>query len=153
MGCYTSKESLDTIKVFSFDGMVTTAYIIDIYDGDTFTACFQYKKQWIKIKCRSARYDSPEMKPLKTDLNRDRIKDLAIQARDRLKQLVHFMTPKTQTTNLYDYTSVKLHLGGFDKYGRVLCEIYYNNKNINDVMLKEGFGYEYNGGHKQTFLV
>ena len=41
----------------------------------------------------------------------------------------------------------------YDKYGRILVKMYdHNNNCINDIMIKEGFGKEYDGGHKHEWF-
>ena len=69
-----NKELLNSdnnIPLFSFDGIITKAKIVDIYDGDTFSACFIFNNKIIKYKCRSFGYDCPEIRPLLKMKNRN----------------------------------------------------------------------------------
>ena len=133
----------NSVKLFSFNGLKCKARIIDVYDGDTFTACFMHKDEIIKVKCRCNGYDSPEMKPLLSDPNRDKIKEMAIKAKERFCELVKFNKPK-QLVDLQCYE--------FEKYGRLLCDVYVDKIHINSIMLKEGHGKEYSGGTKDSFI-
>tara|TARA_B100000902_G_C27114951_1_gene815582 strand:- start:682 stop:975 length:294 start_codon:yes stop_codon:yes gene_type:complete len=94
-------------------------------------------------------YDSPELKPRKDIPNRDIIIKKAVSARDFLKGYI-------------DQKVVDIQLSGFDKYGRSLSTIYVedpaknsiickNKLNINDLMVRNGHGYNYMGGTKKSF--
>jgi len=130
--------SPESLSYFSFQGQTFRARPCRIYDGDTFTAIFQYRGEWIKWRCRCLDYDSPEIRPRLTMSDRQQEIELAILARNRLEQLL------TRTD------SVQIECGGFDKYGRILVTVYSyypNNKNdrtteksMNTIMLEEGHG-------------
>ena len=129
----------NNINLFSFNGYKTNVKIVDVYDGDTFTGVFQYKNSIFKYKFRCYGYDSPEMKPLKSIKNRDKIKELAIQSREKFKEL----------TNCNE-RFVIVEFGDFDKYGRILAKVYRkcDNLYINDEMIKTGYAREYYGKTK-----
>jgi micrococcal nuclease len=121
------------LKVFKIKGKFK-AKIVDVYDGDTFYACFYYKDEFIKIKCRSEGYDCPEL----------RSNDVMIRKKAN--------NSKLKFCELIDYGKkhvlVDLQSSNFDKYGRLLVTIFYNGKNVNDEMIKSGFAVKYNGGKK-----
>jgi len=73
---------------FSFSGKTFLAKPCHVYDGDTFSSVFQYRGEWIKWRCRCLGYESPEMKPLLSKPHRDKEKELAVLARDRLEALL-----------------------------------------------------------------
>jgi endonuclease YncB( thermonuclease family) len=133
------------IPIFSFNGLETQAKIVDVYDGDTFKACFKHNGKIIKYTCRTTGYDSPEMKPLKTKPNRDIEIAAAKRARDYFKMLVNFEDTKS---------IVYLKFGKFDKYGRILTTVFTDDNplSVNDIMLKNGQGTPYDGGTKIPFL-
>ena len=63
MGCLCSKidydqhlmnSTNDEISIFNFDQYKCKAKIVDVYDGDTFTACFYYQKKIYKYKFRES---------------------------------------------------------------------------------------------------
>jgi endonuclease YncB( thermonuclease family) len=130
--------SLDSIPYFSFKDKTFSIKPCNIYDGDTFTACFFYKDEFIKYKCRCYGYDSPEMKPLLSNPNRDQEKELALIAKNRFIEL------------LSSSDNITIKCGDFDKYGRLLVTVYSDkfNKSINDIMVEEGHGKPYFGGTK-----
>ena len=133
--------------LFSYDGsQEKLCKIVDVYDGDSFTACFfdEGMNNIIKYKCRASGYDSPEMRPKKTKENRDEEIKRAKEA--RLK-FIEFSNCENDL--------VKIRLGKFDKYGRILAYVYNLTSDIdisvNDKMIQEGYGYEYSGGTKKDF--
>jgi endonuclease YncB( thermonuclease family) len=156
MGCFTStietieererkllNITLKETKQFSFEGLIVNAKIVDVYDGDTFRAAFYYKDQIIQSSCRCLGYDSPEMKVSMTNPDRENLKQFACKARDRFKDLVN-----SSTTGL-----VKLKFSKNDMYGRPLTEIYIGDKYINKIMIDEGYGKPYDGGHKNVWTI
>ena len=85
-------------------------------------------------------YDSPEMRPSRKKSNRDEEILNAKKARDYLKSLV--MNPNQL---------VYIKCGDFDKYGRLLGQLYINKDDIisiNQMMINKGYGKEYYGGKK-----
>jgi endonuclease YncB( thermonuclease family) len=128
----------DNIQYFTFKNKEFIAKPVNIYDGDTFTAIFKFKDEYIKYKCRSLGYDSPEIKPLLSKPNRELEIENAKKAKERFTELL--------TKNKL----VTIKCDDFDKYGRILVTIYNNidNDSINNIMIKEGHGYIYNGGTK-----
>ena len=87
-------------------------------------------------------YDTPEMRPSKKLPDRDEIKKKAIESRDYLKSLI-----------FNNEQLVYIKCGEFDKYGRLLGEIYINendDESVNSLMIKNGHGYEYHGGTKKV---
>ena len=146
------------VEMFSLNGMTFNAKVVDVYDGDTCTVIFYYKDEPIKFKCRCKGYDSPEMKPPKDAKNRDDIIKNANLAKN-------FFINQTTNVNInilkkYDKKElkdilnkntriIKIKTYEWDKYGRLLADFYYNNVNLNELMIKEGHGYSYDGGTKK----
>ena len=128
---------------FSFNNNIFTVKIVDVYDGDTFTGCFIYKNEIIKYKFRCLGYDSPEIKPLKSKLNREQEIEQAKLA--RLKFIEY-------TNCEHDYVIVEC--GKFVKYGRILGTVYNNksNCNVNNLMIQNNYGIPYNGKTKNDFI-
>jgi endonuclease YncB( thermonuclease family) len=130
----------EDINIFSFEGYKCKAKVVSVYDGDTFTACFKYRGNIIKYKFRTFGYDSPEMKPLKSKPNREEEKKKAIIARYKFKEIIKFDSKEL----------VELEMLGFDKYGRILVNVFKDHVNINEWMIKNKYGYSYFGGTKRT---
>ena len=141
---YMDLNSVDTstIPYFTFKDQVIIAKPCNIYDGDTFSICFKKGDEVIKWRCRCLGYDSPEMKPLLKNPNREKEKELALLAKQRLTQLL-----SSNASGL-----VRVVCGDFDKYGRVLGTVYndVDADSINAIMIREGHGKEYDGGKKDT---
>jgi len=133
--------NLNTIPYFSFNQIEFNAIPCNIYDGDTFSVVFKYKDEYIKYRCRCYGYDSPEMKPLLSNPNRNEEIRLAKLAKDKLIDLLY--------KNSDGLIKIKCH--NFDKYGRILVTVYNNidNESINDIMIREKYGKPYYGGHKE----
>lgn len=128
------------LPLFSFQNKRFTAKPCEIYDGDTFSAIFEYRGEIIKYRCRCYGYDSPEMKPLLSKENREQEIAAAHKAKERFTELL-----QRGTNGL-----VEIHCGDFDKYGRILVTVYNESEaiSINSTMLTEGHGKTYMGGHK-----
>lgn len=150
------KEStVNTVKLFSLDGIITFSKLVDVYDGDTCTMNILYNDDIIQMKCRMLGYDSPEMKPLKTVKDRDIIK---IKANEAKNKLISFLSNNNNITQNNKLLLIKA--GKFDKYGRLLITVYNNSddnveikeftfeESVNHLMIQEGFGYAYDGGKK-----
>lgn len=136
-----NNTDINKLKYFSFNGLTFYAKTCNIYDGDTFTAIFEYRGEIIKYRCRSMGYDSPEIKPLKSIENREEEIMMAHKAKDRLIELL----------NKHPTKLVKIDCFDFDKYGRILVNIWnmVDTKSINDIMVEEGYGKVYLGGTKE----
>ena len=150
-GCfkfYKSDRNLDVFSnlvnitdadypAFTFKGKTFQAKVVKILDGDTLDVCFNWKGDIIRWRCRCFGYDSAEMKPLLSNKNRLKIINKAKSDKERFSEL------------LKDGL-ITIECGHFDKYGRILVEIYVHNqlKSINKIMVEEGHGVPYFGGKK-----
>lgn len=135
---------------FSYKGLHFKAKVVDIYDGDTLTVVFRYNGKLQQHSCRMLGYDSPEMKPPKTQVNRDLEIAAAIKA-------------KTALSNIILNRVIDIQCDQFDKYGRILITImirpptsicchYCTPKiNLNKWMIDQGYGIPYTGGTKVAF--
>lgn len=118
------------IKKFSLNNIICNAKIIKVYDGDSITAIFEYKNELYKWNCRLTGIDTPEIKT--KDENE---KKIAIIARDALNDKIINKI-------------VKLHCYDFDKYGRLLVEIYLEDLHINQWLIDEKYANKYDGKTK-----
>lgn len=128
-------------KVFTLDGLYKLCKIVSVYDGDTCRAVFNHNGLINKWTIRMNGYDTPEIRPSRSLPNRDEIKKKAIESREYLKSLV-----------CNENQLVYLKCGGFDKYGRLLGELFIDKNDIdsvNNLMIKNGYAYEYHGGTKK----
>lgn len=157
-------------KKFNLDNLKGKYYVKSVYDGDTVTILipmsisqFQFndldnetgikdneleinlitdsnpnkKISFYEIRIRIYGIDTPEMKPSKNLLNRDEHIKKAHQAKDYLSNMI---------LNKIIYCEFMQN----DKYGRPLAKLYYQNKNISNIMIENGFAKSYDGGTKDT---
>lgn len=132
-----------TTPIFSLDKKILVCKVVDIYDGDTCKVVFKYKREYNKWTIRMYGYDSPEIKVSKKIKEREKIKQLGLNAREHLIELI------TKQKLLY------IRCYHFEKYGRLLGELYYTKKDaklkrnsINEKMIDSGHGVSYFGGTK-----
>ena len=115
-----------------------------VVDGDTIDALIDVGFDiWVKKRIRYSGIDTWE----------SRTRDLAekakgLEAKARNKELLMEVSSKS------GYFRLKSH--GVGKYGRVLGEIYIEDKegkqyNINKTLISEGHAYIYEGGKKKLF--
>lgn len=141
---------------FTYRGYRCKAKVVDIYDGDTLTLVFRHRGHLEQHSCRMVGYDSPEMKPPKSDPNREREIAAAKRARAALQGMV--------SDGL-----VRVECGDFDKYGRILVTLYVRDPQaggcpgfgicgrpaeieVNRWMVEEGHGIPYDGGTKRKII-
>ncbi len=141
-------KSIDYKKIplFSFKDKILIARVVEVYDGDTCTILFEYNGEIMKYKCRCMGYDCAEMKPKKDAPHRDEEKTLALKAKNRFIELIGGIDSIVQIKALE-----------FDKYGRILGYIYilnsdiHHDESVNSIMIREGHGKPYDGGHKDEW--
>jgi micrococcal nuclease len=115
-----------------------------VVDGDTIDALIDVGFDiWIKKRIRYSGIDTWESRT--RDLEE---KAKGLEAKARNKELLEKVSSKS------GYFRLKSH--GVGKYGRVLGEIFIEDKdgkqyNINKTLISEGHAYIYDGGKKQIF--
>lgn len=151
-----SHTNLDKCEFLSLENKILTAYVCDVYDGDTITIIthlhdiYTGRKKMYKWKCRLADIDTPEIRT-----KNKKEKQFGIIVRDKLKALCL-------------YKNIIVKCGKFDKYGRLLIWILSKNmvkkedkdlfknidkhKYINHWFIQEGYAKSYNGGIKEKFV-
>jgi len=141
-------------KLFSFDGINCMSRVVDITDGDTIKTIINFKDEYYKIIVRLNNIDTCETKS-KIEEN----KNMGIKAKQRLYNLI---TNKEIDNN--DKKAIKKELNDnvyliwlkcydFDKYGRVMGDIYYKEndvKSFSDILIEEKLAYKYQGKTKLT---
>ena len=135
----------NSVALFSLAGETHVAKVVNIYDGDTCKIVIKMGGRLVKFTCRMNGYDCPEMKPSKDKKNRDKEIAAAKAAKGKLIELVGG-----------EEQLVFAKCGKFDKYGRLLVDMYVDNpisgnvKSVNQMMMDEGHGYSYDGGTKKV---
>lgn len=109
--------------------------VIKVYDGDTITIASRLPMKGSEIYRWSVRLrgiDCPELKS--RDIGE---KACAEKAQAFLSNLI--LGKKVLLKNI-----------GRDKYGRLLADVYHQNKNLSRVMLNNCLAVEYDGGKKES---
>ena len=126
-------------KMFTFEDRVCQGKVVDVYDGDTVKIVFPLTdsepERLYRWNCRLINVDTPELrtKNLKE-------KEFGKKVRDELRGKI--------LNNL-----VEVHCKDFDKYGRLLVEILYDNVNINNWLIENKYAKVYDGGKKSKWFV
>ena len=150
----------DDVELFTLNGRDFNCKVVDIYDADTCKVIFNLDNKVSKFSVRLTGIDTPEMKPPKNSPTRDEEKIAAKKARNRLFQLVTNVSIELET--LYKKKEIKellknntklvsIKCGDFDKYGRLLGELYIDGNCANQMLINEGHAYAYDGGTKKAF--
>jgi endonuclease YncB( thermonuclease family) len=140
---------------FTFNGINGISRIVDITDGDTVKAIISFKDSYYKIIVRLNNIDTCETKS-KCEEN----KKLGMDAKKRIYNLITDKTPdadlnkksiKTELNNNCYLVYLKCY--DFDKYGRVLGDIYKDSnsdESFSSILIKEKLAYVYEGKTKLT---
>lgn len=133
--CCSSKDlhSIQTNNLKNFVPKIKECKVIKVYDGDTITVAAFLKgdPECYKFQVRLNGIDSPEMRG-----SSENEKKHAIISRDALSE---------QILNKI----IKLEIKGKEKYGRLLADVLYNGKNMNEWMVQNGYAVKYDGGTKK----
>lgn len=160
--CDLSKVNC-SVKKFTLEGMNMWGKVVHIYDGDTVHIVFIINNCYSKFACRMAHIDTPEMAPKNiADMNeRNKEKEAAVKARNYLFEQVTDMKITSEVTkkdlDILCEKSQKLiwvKCFEFDKYGRLLVELYHNDKSnmsINTDMINNNLALPYEGKTKEDF--
>jgi endonuclease YncB( thermonuclease family) len=147
---------------FSLNGINTYGRLVDIYDGDTVKIVLStFKDTFFKFDVRLNGIDTCE---IKSHISENKIKGLKAKKRvcDMVEEIYgNYVNAKLDTgTEIKDYLKsivciVFVKCYNFDKYGRLLADVYidYNSvtrKSISEILLSEKLAYPYNGGTKLT---
>ncbi len=153
------KKLNNDIPFFSLEGRHFESKIVDIYDGDTCSIVINLDGKYLKFKFRCLGYDSPEIKPPLSSNNRPYLIDLAIKSRNYFISRVtncdvdllnHYSKKEVKELIISNTKIVSIKTYGWDKYGRLLGEIFIDGININNEMVEKKYAYKYDGGTKEN---
>lgn len=140
-----SDATMENTPEYSLQGLRCRVKVLRILDGDTVDIALYHAglKQTYRHRVRLYGIDTPEKRPPKDQLGRE--KEMAASARstDALRHRLEAIQ------NLPDAV-----FHSADKYGRLLCTFYapdHPEKSINDWMIAEGYAYAYFGKTKKPF--
>lgn len=149
--------NIDT-SFFTLSGIITIARLVDVYDGDTVTCIFPiFGDNYFKFNLRLMGIDTAELK------NHDQVaKQKALEARHKILTVCcnnYNLNKDCHRDDIQNYlieneTFVWIECFDFDKYGRVLANVYPKDKgkmsdvSLSDVLLESKLAYAYDGGKK-----
>lgn len=143
------KCNIDTPS-FSLDGTNTYAKVISVKDGDTIVLAIPFLHTFFKFDCRLNNIDTCEIHS-----SNMKLKEKGLQAKCRViellsKQTVEQTLSKKDIQNIFDINCciVWIKCYDFDKYGRLLIDVYLNEnekKCVSDILLEEKLAYSYHG--------
>ena len=131
-------------KKIKMEKYIYRAKLVKVVDGDTIDALIDVGFDiWIKKRIRYKGIDTWESRTRDLD---EKKKGLAAKARN--KELLESVSNKSGYFRIKSY--------GTGKYGRVLADIFVQDKegnsiNVNQQLIKEGHAYIYEGGKKKVF--
>ncbi len=175
MGCLNSKlnnisddltkSNFDT-PLYSLNNNILLGKVVYVYDGDTCHIVFKINNQLVKYVCRLQHMDSPEICPknISDETQRKNEINAAIKARNFVLSQVTNTFVESDTSNKLTKNDIKdicsknskiirIKCGEFDKYGRLLVELYTDSSNIsiNDLLINKKLAVRYEGGTKEKF--
>jgi endonuclease YncB( thermonuclease family) len=137
---------------FTLSGMEADVRVIDIIDGDSLIFVMHFNGAFHKFRGRLAGIDTCELSSTNPTN-----KQLAHQAKKRLYQLVTRKDPPEgrlcmKKTLFQDKYMVRCKLGGFDKFGRVLVDLFAAGglDSFSDILVREKLAYRYKGNKKMS---
>ena len=139
---YEESTDLNT-PYYTYEHMRKPVKVLRVIDGDTLDIALHHAdiNKVYKHRVRLYGIDTPEKRPLKSNLNRDAEIEAA-------KKASHAITQKLLENN---NIAIALFYKP-DKYGRLLCTLFDKEGNdINKWMITEGYAVEYFGKTKKAF--
>lgn len=141
---------------FSLDGINTYGKVVSVIDGDTIALVIPVLNTYFKFNCRLSNIDTCEIHSSNT-----KVKEIGIKAKFRLIELLSKKkfnidddASKKEIQNIFsiDCFLVYVKCYSFDKYGRLLVDVFLNKdeKSLSDILLEEKLAYIYNGKTKLT---
>jgi micrococcal nuclease len=128
-----------SVKSFTFEGRKCEGKVVSVYDGDTVKIVIpltdKEPDRLYRWNCRLINIDTPE---LRTKNKKE--KEFGKQVRDFLKEKI---LDKVVTVSCLD----------FDKYGRLLVELFINDESINNWLIDKGYAKKYDGGKKSPWFI
>jgi endonuclease YncB( thermonuclease family) len=127
-------DTYDLKCVAHYRPPIVKGKVAKVYDGDTFTIITKlYPTEPVyQFQVRINGIDSAEIKG-----TTDNIKKMALLAKEKLSELILNKI-------------VRLENVSYDKYGRILSDVYIDDIHINKWMVDNHLALSYDGGHKDN---
>ena len=128
-------QELEDAPMLSFEGQTIKAKVVSVYDGDTIKVIFPLKDSFYKWNCRLTGIDTPELRTQNPNE-----KKFGYEVRDILREKILNKI-------------VNIRCGDFDKYGRLLTDVFFldSNNSVNDWLIENKYAFSYDGGTKQCW--
>ena len=125
--------------IFTLTDSFVEGKIVDVYDGDTVKIVLNLpiNSQYFRWNCRLSGINTPEIRTKNI-----KEKEFGLLVRDKLKERI-------------ENKILLIKCGEFDKYGRLLVEIYENNGelfSINNWLIENNYAKPYDGGTKEEWF-
>jgi len=142
--------------IFTMNGMKTYARVVNVIDGDTLSLVIPLFDKYFKFTVRIYGIDTCEIHS-----NDAEIKDKGLKAKYRVIEMLSkkdvkdvLCISRKQIIDLFNnnMSIVWIECLDFDKYGRLLANVFFDNKtkSIADILVAEKLAYRYDGGTKLT---
>jgi endonuclease YncB( thermonuclease family) len=128
-------ENITYKDTISFKPDITCGKVIKVYDGDTITIATKLpynNSPFFRFSVRLRGIDCPEIRSKNTSE-----KECAVIARDLL------------INNIY-HKIVTLENIDYDKYGRILADVFLDGENITTMLINNRLAVMYDGGTKHS---
>lgn len=142
----------ENVPYIPMKGEIIPAKVINVYDGDTLTVLYKYKKVYLKVKIRILGIDTPEKIVRKSKDEKKTKRDLLEeQAGSKVANLVKRML---------DGKEIYIRIDKFDKYGGRVNAIVYiqqggskkdNWTTLHEYLIMKKYAMAYNGGKKEKW--
>lgn len=152
------------INEFSLNGLSMLGKVVYVYDGDTVHIVFDLNNKLTKFTCRLAGVDSPEICPrnIPDPAVKKQEMESAIRSRNYLiEQVTDQPITKVNMTKkdikelcAKSRKLVWVKCQCFDKYGRLLVEVFKNDNDtisVNQDLITKKYCVAYDGGTKEEF--
>lgn len=114
------------------DELIRAAVLYKIHDGDTYHAYINLGCGiFIDTEIRLAHIDTPELNTPEGLISKNKLME-------------HFGCHTE-----FDKVNVTIQIIKKEKYGRLLCDVYFKEESVTGWLLKEGLGKSYEGGKKE----
>ena len=133
--------------IFTLERSFVQGKIVDVYDGDTVKIVLNLpiNSQYFRWNCRLSGINTPEIRTKNI-----KEKEFGLLVRDKLKERI-------------ENKILLIKCGEFDKYGRLLVEIYENQEaalwsaphqlySINNWLIENNYAKPYDGGTKEEWF-
>lgn len=122
-------ESLTYADTVPYLPPIQTGKVIKVYDGDTITLGTILDNKAYRFSVRLRGIDCPEMRGPHQD-----------QAKNARNELYNLVFHKMVTLQQIEY----------DKYGRILADVYIDSIHVNEWMIQKNLAVPYFGGKRST---